>query len=418
MPLFSDHRDIPSAARTLSAMTLLQVLLGSLLFLNLLSLPAAYLALQAHRRAFGQRYPPPDVWPGVSVIKPLRGLDPHAERALRTTLAQDYPGPVEFIFAVEEAGDPAAAMVRRLIAEHPSVQARFLIGPPHPRRTGKVNNLMTGLEGARHDILIFSDSDVEAPPTFLQHLVGPLLAPGVGLAFALPQYVGPRSAPALLHALLANTSALMDFAPMALAGLGVAAGAALAVRREVLEQVGGLGAVADSIAEDVRLAQLVRGADLRIVMSDQFALVQAGALTWGEVIRLLRRWALAARAMTPGIYALLPLRFAYIQAAALWLLGSKTGLASLGLIVMGRIWVAWAACGLTPQARPLRRWAWIMPLLDVVTTIGWAMPLRAEIGWRGSGTASAPEGDSGAPPDGGPFCPYRAYITGGAVTGL
>lgn len=373
-------------------MAFLSGLLGSLLLLNLLSLPAAYLVVQAHRRAFGRRFPPPAAWPGVSVIKPLRGLDPQAERALHTAFAQAYPGPVEIIFAVEDADDPAVPTVRRLIGEHPSVQARLVIGRPHPRRTGKVNNLMTGLDSARHDVLVFSDSDVTAPATFLQHLVGPLLVPRVGLTFALPLYVGPRSTPALLHTLLANTSAMSEFAPMALAGLGVAAGATIAIRREVLEQVGGLGAVDDSIAEDVRLAQLVRKANLRIVMIDQFALVQAGDLTWWEVVRLLRRWALAARAMTPGIYALLPLRFAYLQAVALWLLGTRLGLPGLGLSAVVRVWAAWAACGLTHEGRRLRRWAWIMPLLDMLTIVGWAMPLRREIEWRGIRYRVDPEG--------------------------
>ena len=65
--------------------------------------------------------------PPVTVIRPVCGLDPHEEATLRSTFELDYPS-YEALFCCASPGDPVVPLLERLIAEHPGVRARLLIG--------------------------------------------------------------------------------------------------------------------------------------------------------------------------------------------------------------------------------------------------------------------------------------------------
>jgi hypothetical protein len=81
---------------------------------------AAYqlLALAGAIRHLLQEEPPAGELPPVSILKPVRGLDPHFRQAALTHINQDYPD-FEVLFGAEDAGDPALAEARSLMAEAP-----------------------------------------------------------------------------------------------------------------------------------------------------------------------------------------------------------------------------------------------------------------------------------------------------------
>lgn len=64
---------------------------------------------------------------GVSLVRPVCGMENHIEETLRSAFHLDYPR-YEIIFCAASANDAAAPLVRRLIAAHPHVPARLLIG--------------------------------------------------------------------------------------------------------------------------------------------------------------------------------------------------------------------------------------------------------------------------------------------------
>jgi ceramide glucosyltransferase len=65
--------------------------------------------------------------PSVTIVRPVCGVDPHEEATLRSTFALDYRH-VEILFCCASRGDRVVPLVERLIAEHPHIQARLLIG--------------------------------------------------------------------------------------------------------------------------------------------------------------------------------------------------------------------------------------------------------------------------------------------------
>ena len=117
--------------------------------------------------------PPPEGAPAVSILRPVRGVDSTDVVTLQSGFALDYPD-YEMIFCCADDHDPAVALVRRLMAENPSVRARLLIGNHVISANPKLNNLVKGWVAARSDWIVFADSNVLMPRDYVQRLLARL----------------------------------------------------------------------------------------------------------------------------------------------------------------------------------------------------------------------------------------------------
>lgn len=103
---------------------------------------------------------PKDKVPGVTIIRPLRGVDCNMYENLASSFRQDYPL-FEVVFSVAQPNDPAIAVVRDLMKQYPKVDARLIIGKQnqkgfylckraHCRMTGWIERGRSGVkEGIR-----------------------------------------------------------------------------------------------------------------------------------------------------------------------------------------------------------------------------------------------------------------------------
>ena len=100
---------------------------GSFVFCVLVVVAARHY-LAARRALCALAHPQP-----ISILKPLSGAEEDLEENLRSFFRQDYPV-FEILFAVREAGDPAAAIVEKLSREYPRVPSRLILTgePPYP----------------------------------------------------------------------------------------------------------------------------------------------------------------------------------------------------------------------------------------------------------------------------------------------
>jgi hypothetical protein len=64
---------------------------------------------------------------GVSILRPLKGLDANLYENLETSFLQAYPK-FEIIFSAADEHDQALIVVRDLIAKYPRVDARVITG--------------------------------------------------------------------------------------------------------------------------------------------------------------------------------------------------------------------------------------------------------------------------------------------------
>lgn len=65
--------------------------------------------------------------PGVSILRPLKGLDLQLETNLRSSFQQNYPK-FEILFSVASAEDPSIPIVQRLMKEYNKVDSQLIIG--------------------------------------------------------------------------------------------------------------------------------------------------------------------------------------------------------------------------------------------------------------------------------------------------
>ncbi|KAF7237556.1 Ceramide glucosyltransferase [Varanus komodoensis] len=65
--------------------------------------------------------------PGVSLLKPLKGVDPNLINNLETFFELDYPK-YEVLLCVQDHDDPAIDVCKKLLGKYPNIDARLFIG--------------------------------------------------------------------------------------------------------------------------------------------------------------------------------------------------------------------------------------------------------------------------------------------------
>ncbi|KAG1828331.1 glycosyltransferase family 21 protein [Suillus variegatus] len=113
---------------------------------------------------------PPDSVPGVSILRPLKGLDANLYENLESTFTQEYPN-FEIMLSVADDQDQALPVARDLISKYPRVTARIIIGEEVVGVNPKVNNLVRSYREATHDILWVIDSGISVAPGTLARSV-------------------------------------------------------------------------------------------------------------------------------------------------------------------------------------------------------------------------------------------------------
>lgn len=348
---------------------------------NLLSLAVAGVRLRRPmgRSAFPEGAP-------VTLIRPVCGLERFSEETLESGFCLNYPR-YELIFCVADAGDPVLPLVRRLMARHPQVNARVIVGEERVSDNPKLNNCVRGWDAASHDWIVLADSNVLMPPDYLQTLQA-AWRPESGLVCSTPIGARPDGFWALVECAFLNTlQARWQYAGEAV-GLGFAQGKSMLWHRPFLESVGGIRALSAEIAEDAAATKLVRAAGRKVnLVAAPFA-QPLGKRSFGEIWSRQIRWARLRRVTFPLFFApeilsgmLLPCLL-----AALW---SETADAALGFgLMVAAIYAAeWA---LAARAGWLRSPALIAAFVarDLLIPFVWTMAwMRSDVVWRGNAMA-------------------------------
>jgi ceramide glucosyltransferase len=260
--------------------------------------------LVAVRRFARRKAPPPTARPPVSILKPLCGDEPGLYENLRSFCVQDYPA-VQVVFGVRDADDPAAAVVRRLIADLPAAELSLVVDGRLHGANYKISNVINMMAVARHDTLVLADSDMRVAPDYLDRIVAPLGDPQTGLVTCL--YVGEPTDRGLC-ARLASLFINHGFLPSVLVGQLAGGrqdcfGATVALRRSVLERIGGFGALRDRLADDHALGEAVRGLGLRVALARHLVTDRVSDSDPAEMLRRELRWARTIRTIAPYGFA-------------------------------------------------------------------------------------------------------------------
>jgi ceramide glucosyltransferase len=246
------------------------------------------------------------------VLKPLYGAEPGLHDNLASFCRQDYAGPVQILFGVHDADDPAATVARQIVnalragrieGAPAGLTAEVVIDSSRHGANGKVSNLINVSRHIRHETVVLADSDICVAPDYLRRLMAALDRPGVGAVTCL--YRGlPRAgrwsslgAMGVDYAFLPNavTGVVLNLAQPCI-------GATIAIRRSTLEAAGGFAAIKNQLADDYELGAAVRKLGLKIVLADFAVGHSHGERTFQDLWRQDLRWARTIKSLEPFGY--------------------------------------------------------------------------------------------------------------------
>jgi len=326
--------------------------------------------------------------PPISILKPLKGMDPEIYASLRSHCLQGYPE-YEIIFGVNEANDASVVWVQQLQREFPEHAIQLIVCPEILGGNIKVSNLVQMAQHAHYDHWLVNDSDIRVESDYLHRVVAPLRSSVVGLVTCLYRGVDGGTLGSHLEVLGIST----DFCGGALAavqiegGVHFGLGSTLVFRRADLESVGGFAALVDYLADDYQLAQRLSQKGMEVYLSEvvvetflppySWRTFWDHQLRWVRNVRDLRGWGYLGAGVTFGLA---------------W--------AVIGLGVAAGAWWAWSIFALTLALRTLMAWVvgtriakdrhalryfWLIPLRDFVGLVVWlAGFVGSTVVWRGN----------------------------------
>lgn len=192
---------------------------------------------------------------GVSLLKPLKGVDPNLISNLETFFTLDYPK-YEILLCVQDQDDPAVDVCKKLLGKYPNVDARLFIGGKKVGINPKINNLMPGYEGAKYGLVWICDSGIRVKPDTLTDLTNQMTEK-VGLVHGLPYVADRQGFAATLEQVYFGTSHPRSYISANVTGIKCVTGMSCLMRKDVLDQAGGLVAFAQYIAEDYFMAKAI-----------------------------------------------------------------------------------------------------------------------------------------------------------------
>ena len=336
---------------------------------------------EAHPETRTQALPP------ISILKPLKGTDPEIYESFRSHCIQDYPE-YEIIFGVSDPNDPAIESVKALQQEFPKRRIRLLVSPKILGANVKVSNLAQMLGEAHHSHLIVNDSDTRVEPDYLRRVTAPLADQRVGMVTCLYRGVAGPTLGSRLEGLGIST----DFCPSVLAarqlegGIRFGLGSTLAFRRTELEKIGGFTSFVDYLADDYELGKRIFELGLTVKLSDVVVETYLPSYRLREFLAHQLRWARGVRDARASGY--LGLVFTFGLLWSLFALAASRGAlwawSALAVTMFLRFAVALVVGQSVLHDRKILKYAWLIPLRDLVAAAIWFASLRGHtVTWRG-----------------------------------
>jgi ceramide glucosyltransferase len=361
-------------------LTVILGLLAALSFGILLWQSIVALRFPLHRRVDS------DFAPSLTLLKPIRGLDPETEACLTSWFTQRYAGKVQILFGVASADDPVCDCVRSLIARFPSADAKLVICSESLGVNAKVSTLIQLQRQAAHEFIIVSDADVRVPDDFLTNVMAQLRDAKVGLVNCFYALANPSTAAMRWEAIAINADFWSQvLQSQSLKPLDFALGAVMATRRSCLEEIGGFTALADYLADDYQLGNLIAKRGHSIALCPIVVECRERAMTWSDVWQHQLRWARTIRVCQPAPYFFSVLSNASIW-PLLWFVAQPTWMVAVALFVclVTRVLTASAHQRSLTQKTDHIPWLWLAPVKDIFQAVIWAQSfLGNHIVWRG-----------------------------------
>jgi ceramide glucosyltransferase len=337
---------------------------------------------QARRERFdGVAFTPP-----ISNLKPVKGLDPGTYENFASLCRQDYPE-YELLFCTTDATDPAVPVIQKLMKDFPERQIRLLYSVGIEVINDKVAKLGLMMREAKHEYIVFNDSDVRVTPDYLRTVVAPLRDPKVGGVTCF--YVSTEDQSFVER--LQSVGMISDFyagilVAWKLDGVHFALGPTMAATKKTVQGFGGFHVLENRPADDLLFGRLIaeQGVEMKLLpytvattpdyngVSELFA----KRARWMTVMRKMRPWAHFGLLFTWGLpWSLLAVAMHPTVTVAAVYLGGYSACRVLITFLIG---------GYGLKQKGLWRNYVLIPFWDALAFLVWLTSFtRSYIRWRG-----------------------------------
>jgi ceramide glucosyltransferase len=322
----------------------------------------------------------------VSIMIPLQGADFKAYQNYQQLCIQEYPE-YQIVFGVRDSQDSSIPIVERLINDFPDRDIALVISDVLIGQNLKVSNLQNMLGQVKHEQIVILDSDIRVKSDYLRSVLAPLSDPGVGLVTCFYRAAETPDFASRLEAvgITAEFAAGVLMAWM-LEGVKFALGSTMATTRTRLEAIGGFPALADYLADDFMLGNLIERNGYEVRLSHHVVETAMNPVGLSGMMRHQMRWARSTRISRPLGY--LGLILTYGTALALLNVAidgaSTTSLPLFGATLAIRLTMGWIIGVHWLGDRILMRNFWLVPVRDLLSFLIWCLSwVGKRVEWRG-----------------------------------
>ncbi|MDO5295180.1 MAG: glycosyltransferase [bacterium] len=242
------------------------------------------------------------LWPSVTQLKPIHKASDSLAAQLRSFVCQDYPGKQRIVLA-------SSGPVEGINPEHIGLGTSVPVVWSQESLEGanrKIAAVARAAERIEGDYIVLSDADMYASPDLLRRVIQPFADDKVGMVTCLYIVRRAKSWGDIWEGInVADFSASVLVARQ-VEGITFGLGAVMAMRRQIVEELGGFAAFKDYLADDYQLGHQIYQRGYKIVLADTVIEDVAEGATFAEYFRHQLRWMRTYRVSRPGGF------FAYI----------------------------------------------------------------------------------------------------------
>ena len=324
--------------------------------------------------------------PPVSILKPVRGLDPDAYENFASFCRQDYPE-YEIVFCVGDRTDPVLSVIEQVVHDFPECKIRVLFGSGRVATNDKVAKLARLSSEALYEYLVINDSDVRAEPGYLRTVVAPLADPKLG---AVTCFYAPTDEKTLVQH-LQSVGMLSDFyagilVAWELDGVKFALGPTIATTKSRLAGFGGYQAIENQPADDLLVGRLIAEQGCEVKLLPYSVLTVADYDSMRDLFNKRLRWIVVMRNMRPWghIGLIFTLGLPWALAAVMVRPTLAVAVGYLGTYLVVRCAMTWLIGSWGLKHRVSWQKYALIPLWDAMATLIWLVSFtRRTILWRG-----------------------------------
>lgn len=239
--------------------------------------------------------------PAVSILIPVKNVEPELERAFVSVFSQRYPN-FEVVIAAAERESPAISLARSVASRFHHVACRFILGTDRLTLNPKVSNLAPAIAAANNSLILIKDASIELHDGQIADFVSEL-TPGTGMVCAVPIATRPRTFWATVECAEMNGRSAPLMMGASVLGLDVGFGKVMLFRAEDFEAVDGLRVMAPTFGDDHALAKAFARIGLRTVFATSVIHQAMGARTFRDVWDRQLRWMVIRHVEAPLVFA-------------------------------------------------------------------------------------------------------------------